>query len=65
MGAILTAGNRYDAPLLPELLDGIIIPTAKATRSRPNKVVADKAYTGKPVLYYLQSRGNKAVIPEK
>jgi transposase len=65
LGAILTGGNRHDAPLLPDLLDCIIIPTAKAYRSRPNEVVADKAYTGKPVRKYLRNRGIKALIPEK
>jgi transposase len=65
LGAVLTAGNRHDAPQLAGLLDCITIPTTKGYRSRPEEVVADKAYTGKPVRKYLRSRGIKALIPEK
>ena len=65
LGAVLTSGNRHDAPNLPDLLDSLIIPTANGYRSRPQEVVADKAYTGKPVRKYLRSRGIKALIPEK
>jgi transposase len=39
--------------------------SAKAYRLRPNIVVADKAYTGKPVRKYLRSRGIKTLIPEQ
>lgn len=65
LGAVLTSGNRHDAPNLPDLLDSLIIPTANGYRSRPQEVVADKACTGKPVRKYLRSRGIKALIPEK
>jgi transposase len=65
LGAILTGGQRHDAPQLPTLLNHIIIPTSKGYRSRPGEVVADKAYTGKPTRKYLRGRGIKALIPEK
>lgn len=65
MGAVLTGGQRHDAPQLPNVLNRIMIPTAKGYRSRPQEVVADKAYTGKPTRKYLRSRGIKALIPEK
>lgn len=65
LGAILSAGQRHDAPWLPHVLDGIRIACGKSYRSRPEEVVADKAYSGKPTRQYLRSRGIKALIPEK
>lgn len=65
LGAVLTGGQRHDAPQLSIALENVLIPTASGYRSRPKEVVADKAYTGKPVRKYLRSRGIKALIPEK
>lgn len=50
---ILTPGQRGDAPLAPELLDGL----------SPRRVLADKAYDSNAIRALVASMGAEAVIP--
>src|SRR4051794_41498569 len=63
----MTAGHRGDSPQFVAVLDGIRIPRLEAgrPRTRPDRVLADKAYTSAANRAYLRRRGIKATIPSK
>jgi transposase len=67
MAWTVTAGQRGDSPQLIPVLGKIRV--ARATggrpRTRPDRVLPDKAYTSKGNRRYLRSRGIKATIPSK
>ena len=65
MTAVLTAGQRHEAPQTPGLLErgAVQRPGRGRPRIRPAAVVGDKGYTGRPVRAYLRRRGIRAVIP--
>jgi transposase len=66
LSIVLTAGQRGDSPQFIPVLDGIRVPrTAGEPRTRPDRVLADKAYTSKANRRYLRRRGIKATIPSK
>ena len=64
---MLTAGQRGDSPQFAVVLDGIRVPRLGGgrPRTRPDRVLADKAYTSKANRRYLRRRGIKATIPSK
>jgi|SRR5215210_917228 len=67
MTALLTAGQRHEAPLVPALLERAAVkrPGQGRPRVRPERVIGDKGYTGAPVRTYLRRRGIGAVIPRR
>ena len=67
LSIVLTAGHRGDSPQFIPVLAGIRVPRLGdgRPRTRPDRVLADKAYTSKANRDYLRRRGIKATIPSK
>ena len=67
MTCTLTAGQRHEAPQVPALLKqgAVARPGRGRPRLRPDRVVGDTGYTGRPVRGYLRQRGIGAVIPRR
>src|SRR5699024_5145259 len=67
LAIVLTGGHRNDGALLVDVLDEIRVPRIGAgrPRTRPDAVVADKAYSSGVSRRSLAVRGIKAVIPQK
>jgi len=67
LSIVLTAGHRGDSPQFISVLDGIRVarPGGGRPRTRPDRVLADKAYTSRGNRRYLRRRGIKATIPSK
>ena len=67
LSIVLTAGQRGDSPQFAVVLDGIRVPRLGGgrARTRPDRVLADKAYTSWANRRYLRRRGIKATIPSK
>jgi transposase len=64
---VLTAGQRGDSPQFTVVLEGIRVPRLHGgrPRTRPDRVLADKAYTSRANRRYLRRRGIKVIIPSK
>ena len=64
---MLTGGQRGDSPQFIPVLASIRVPRLDGgrPRTRPDRVLADKAYTSKANRDYLRRRGIKATIPSK
>jgi transposase len=64
---VLTAGQRGDSPQFTAVIDAIRVPRLGdgRPRTRPDRVLADKAYTSRGNRAYLRRRGIKATIPSK
>ena len=64
---MLTAGQCGDSPQFAAVLGGIRVPRLGPgrPRSRPDWVLADKAYSSRANRALLRCRGIRAVIPEK
>ena len=67
LSIVLTAGQRGDSPQFVLVLEGIAVPRLGGgrPRTRPDRVLADKAYTSRANRRYLRRRGIKATIPSK
>ena len=67
LSIVLTAGQRGDSPQFGAVLEGIRVPRLQGgrPRTRPDRVLADKAYTSRANRRYLRRRGIKATIPSK
>jgi transposase len=67
LSIVLTAGQRGDSPQFIPVLRGIRVPRPGAGRPRvrPERVLADKAYTSRGNRRYLRRHGIKATIPSK
>ena len=67
LSIVLTAGQRGDNPQFIAVLQGIRVPRLGGgrPRTRPDRVLADKAYTSKGTRRYLRQHGIKATIPSK
>jgi transposase len=63
----ITAGQRSDGPQFQPVLDRVNVPRPGPgrPRTRPVRVLADKAYPSRANRAYLRRRGIQAVIPEK
>jgi putative transposase len=59
-------GQAHDNPMLPHVLGAIAVPRLGAgrARTRPDRVLADKAYSSRTTRTLLRARGIVAVIPE-
>ena len=62
----VTAGQRGDSPQFTAVLDAIRVPRPGGgrPRTRPDRVLADKAYGSRANRAYLRRRGIRATIPE-
>jgi transposase len=67
LSVVLTAGQRGDSPQFIPVLAGIRVPRPGGgrPRTRPDRVLADKAYTSKANRAHLRGRGIRATIPSK
>lgn len=67
LAMLLTAGQRGDSPQFTRVLAGIRVPRPDGgrPRTRPDRVLADKAYSSRANRAYLRGRGIKATIPIK
>ncbi len=67
LSIVLTAGQRGDSPQFTAVIDSIRVPRLGGgrPRTRPDRVLADKAYTSRANRAYLRRRGIKATIPSK
>ena len=63
---LLTAGHRHDSIAFEALLAAVCIHRRGAgrPRTRPDRVLADKAYSNKTIRAYLRRRGIRTTIPE-
>jgi hypothetical protein len=63
---VTTAGQRQDSLAFEPLMDRLR--TARVgpgrPRTRPDRLLADKAYSNRQVRFHLRRRGIKATIPE-
>jgi len=66
LSTVITAGQRGDSPQFTTVLEGIRVPRLYGgpDRTRPDRVLADKAYSSRHNRAYLRRRGIKATIPE-
>lgn len=64
---IITGGQRNDGAMLEQVLADICVPRhgRGRPRTRPDAVIADKAYSAGTIRRQLRSRGITTVIPEK
>jgi transposase len=64
---VITAGQRGDSPQFQAVLEGIRVPRPGRgrPRTRPARVLADKAYGSRANRAYLRRRGRRCTIPEK
>jgi transposase len=67
LSIVVTAGHRGDSPQFAAVLEGIRVPRLPGgrPRTRPDRVLADRAYTSRANRRYLRRRGIKATIPSK
>jgi transposase len=67
LSLLVTGGQRGDSPQFIPVLTGIRVPRPAGgrPRTRPDRVLADKAYTSRANRAYLRGRGIKATIPSK
>src|SRR5690625_3333148 len=64
---VVTGGQRNDGAMLEQVLADIHVPRhgRGRPRTRPDAVIADKAYSSGTIRRQLRNRGIAAVIPEK
>jgi len=64
---VVTGGQRNDGAMLAAVLDEITVPRRGAgrPRTRPDAVIADRAYSSGVTRTMLRCRGITAVIPQK
>ncbi len=67
LGLVLTGGHAADTSLFQTTLETIQVRGGQPgrPRTRPERVLADKAYTAKANRDYLTGRGIKVTIPER
>ncbi|MFF9481669.1 IS5 family transposase [Streptomyces sp. NPDC014733] len=60
----LTAGQAGDAPAFPDVMARLRVPRRRGRpRTRPDLVLADKAYSSRAIREHLRKHGIRAVIP--
>jgi transposase len=67
LSIVVTAGQRGDSPQFGAVLGGIRVPRCGPgrPRTRPDRVLADKAYSARANRAYLRRRKIRCTIPEK
>lgn len=65
LAILLTPGQAGDAPMMLPVLAAIRVARSRGRpRTRPDRVLADKAYSSRAIRSHLRSRKISAVIPE-
>ena len=64
---LIGPGHVHDSPMLPPLLAALSVPRTGPgrPRTRPEALIADKAYSARAHRAHLRARNITAVIPEK
>ncbi len=64
---MLGPGQGGDSPMFENLMEALKVEKAGpgAARRRPDRAMADKAYSSRAIRQYLRTRGIQCVIPEK
>jgi transposase len=67
LAIVVTAGQRGDSPQFQAVLGRIRVPRPAGgrPRTRPDRVLADKAYGSRANRAYLRQRGIRCTIPEQ
>ncbi len=67
LSVVITAGQRGDSPQFQAVLEGIRVPRPGPgrPRTRPDRVLGDKAYGSRANRAYLRQRKIRCTIPEK
>jgi transposase len=67
LSIVITAGQRGDSPQFQAVLEGIAVPRPGGgrPRTRPERVLGDKAYGARANRAYLRRRGIRCTIPEQ
>ena len=67
LSVVITAGQRGDSPQFQLVLEGIRVPRRGQgrPRTRPGRVLGDKAYGSRANRSYLRRRGIRCTIPEQ
>jgi transposase len=67
LAVVVTGGQRNDGAMLATVLDDIVVPRLGPgrARTRPEAVIADRAYTSGVTRRMLRERKITAVIPQK
>ena len=67
LAILITAGQRGDSPQFQPVLERIRVPRPGRgrPRTRPGRVLADKAYGSRGNRAYLRRRGIRCTIPDK
>lgn len=67
MSIVVTAGQRGDSPQFRPVLERIRVPRLGRgrARTRPDRLLGDKAYGSRANRSYLRRRGIRCTIPEK
>ncbi|WP_456340272.1 IS5 family transposase [Streptomyces microflavus] len=67
LGLVLTPGHYGDGPQFERVLEQVSVPRTGVgrPRTRPDRVLADKAYTSRRNRRYLRRRSNPHTIPER
>ena len=67
LSIVITAGQRGDSPQFRAVLEGIRVPRPGPgrPRTRPHRVLADRAYGSRANRAYLRRRGIRCTIPQK
>ncbi|NYD44559.1 transposase [Actinomadura luteofluorescens] len=67
LSIVVTAGNVNDCTAFPDVLAGIWVPRPARgrPRCRPDRVIADKAYSSAAIRRTLRKRGIAVTIPER
>ncbi|WP_406367496.1 IS5 family transposase [Streptomyces sp. NBC_00645] len=67
LAAVITAGQRGDAPVFTEVMEPIRMTRISGgrPRTRPDHVLADRAYSSRAIRSYLRERQIPHTIPEK
>ncbi len=64
LAIIITAGQRGDAPQFTAVMGAIAVPRPGGRpRARPDRVLADKAYSSRAIRRWLRRHGIRATIP--
>ncbi|WP_406503048.1 IS5 family transposase [Streptomyces sp. NBC_01602] len=67
LALVLTPGHYGDGPQLERVLEQVSVPRPGVgrPRTRPDRLLADKAYTSRKNRRYLRRRGIQHIIPER
>jgi transposase len=67
LGTVTTAGQRHDSLAFELLMDDLCVkrPGRGRPRTRPDELLADKAYSSRAIRGHLRGRGIRSVIPLK